>query len=113
VHLRRKEFTAAESLYLRAAKIEKAVYGSESAQYVTSVANFAVLYSVWAYEPGESARQADAEKYATQALSATRAVRGSRHPHTATMSINLASIKAQRSDWPILLQKSVDVIREP
>lgn len=99
VYYERKLFAEAEPLYLRAAEITKAANGENSAQYGIRLSNLGALYGGLADEPGQSARQADEEKYLTQALAVTRRARGTRHPDTATRHNNVAVMKEKRGDW--------------
>jgi tetratricopeptide (TPR) repeat protein len=98
LHLKRKEFVKAEQLCLRAAEIEKAADGPISTGYGTALSNLAAIYSGWADEPGQSTRLAQAQKYATQALTITLATSGPRHPQTATRYHNVAWNKAKQGD---------------
>jgi tetratricopeptide (TPR) repeat protein len=99
VHWKREQFAEAEPLLLRAAEIMKGARGELSAEYGATLANLGALYSGWADEPGQSARQAQAEESLTQAMAVTRTTLGARHPQTAVELNNLAIMKGKRGDW--------------
>ena len=98
VHWKRGDFASAEPLFLRAAEINKAARGPKSPERGWSLSNLGALYSEWAYQPGQTARIAQAEEYQVQALTVATASRGARHPETAASHHNLAVIRANRGD---------------
>jgi tetratricopeptide (TPR) repeat protein len=99
VYWRRRDFTKAEPLFLRAAEIMKAAHGAESAEYGTLLSNLGVLYGVWADEPGQAARRAQQKEYVTKEFTICLAARGPRHPETGISHNNLAVMKAEIGDW--------------
>ena len=74
-------------------------HGAHSAEYGQALANLGAIYNDWADQPGQVARSAQAQSYNIEALNITRAVRGDRHPQTATLRNNLALVKAKMNDW--------------
>jgi tetratricopeptide (TPR) repeat protein len=98
LHLMRKDFAKAESLYLRAAEIMKAAHGPNSAVYGVSLGNLDVLYADWAKHSGDVEKRRKAERYSDQALAVTRAARGERHPSTAIRHHNLAVLNERLGD---------------
>lgn len=99
VYLKRKQFSQAEELLLRAAENTMTAFGEKSGEYGTRLSNLGALYGSWADEPGETQKAELAEKYSTRALDVTRAARGTRHPETRNRYGNLAIMRANRNDW--------------
>jgi tetratricopeptide (TPR) repeat protein len=99
VLVKRKQFSEAEPLFQRAANIIKTSCGEISAQYGSSLTNLDVLYDEWAEHSGDIDKRRTAERYSTQALTVTRATRGTRDPGTASRHNNLAVFKARLGDW--------------
>jgi tetratricopeptide (TPR) repeat protein len=98
VYLKRNDFAAAEPLLLRTEDIMKIVHGAESWEYGTQLSNLGALYGEWAREPNQSTRREQEHKYKNQALAVLRAARGERHPHTAVLHYNLATMKESMGD---------------
>ena len=99
VYWKRKEYAKVEPLYLRAADIMKTAYGAQSAQYGITLSNLGVLYDVWADVPDQAARRAQQQEYMTKEFAICLAVRGPRHPETATSYYNLAWTKVNAGGW--------------
>jgi eukaryotic-like serine/threonine-protein kinase len=99
VHWKRKHFEQAEPLLLRAAEIDKAAHGDESAEYGSSLSYLGAVYGQWADAPGQAARRAQEEDYKRRGLVVTRAARGTRHPETANLHNNLAVMNAKGAAW--------------
>jgi tetratricopeptide (TPR) repeat protein len=99
VHWKREDFAAAEPLFLRAAEIMKDVYGAESAQYGNSLGNLDGLYDEWAENSGDAEKRRLAERYSEQALTISRATRGTWHPDTSTRYSNLSVLKRRLGDF--------------
>jgi tetratricopeptide (TPR) repeat protein len=122
VYLKRENFAAAEPLFLRAADIEKAAHGTETATYGKRLGHLDNLYDGWAELSGDVEKRRSAARYSTQALSVTRASRGARHPETSTRHFNLAVLKArlgerraavEEAERALAIMLSLDLAQHP
>lgn len=96
---KRKRFPEAIERIERAAELDKSAHGVNSTQYANCLNNLGVTYGFWAREvPDRPDLWTKSEKLHQESFRITRALRGPRHPETATCISHLACKLADAGD---------------
>lgn len=97
---RRGAFERAAERIGQAADIWKDAHGETSTQYASGLNNLGAVYRGWARATGDADLRHKERAVTEEAARITRALRGPRHPETATRSNNLAVMAADAGDMP-------------